>query len=618
MTRPGGSRNDLRAFTCGLALAVGVLAVLPFVWGLLSTPAGGRYVGFQYNTDDHMVYAAWARQAMDGHFFFDNRFAVDPQPSLTIHLYFWAVGIVAKLVGIPAAAAIGRFVFGALFVLLLARLLRFITPDSGKTKLTLFLACFGAGIGFLPGVWQALGQDAAGSKPLVQALANGHLPNDVWQPEAFVFPCLLTNGLFSVSLCLIVGIFLCALKARESWKPVGWGALWFLLLMNIHSYDVLLLALVFIGFLVAAAAAKQITAVWFARVALMGLGAVPSALWFVHVLRSDPVFQARAATLTFTENFRSIFAGYLLFFLAALIGAVSLARAARDRRWLYGVGLFGVLVACMWFLAGSAPGSGYWMSTASWVLVYVVVLAALALLASPNIGLNLMTSWAAVGLVAPYFPGLFQRKLMMGLALPWAVLAGLVLWPAVQRLKGNERILVTALACILFAGTSLRWLLREFQLIGANSSNTTLHPVFLSPDAARIVDYLNDHAGGRTVVLAMPGIPTPSPDGEPRAPYYPDLNPILSGFDGVYTYAGHWSETPDYTKRRNAAMRFFLDMSLTDRRKMAREIGLNYLVAPVPEKLPLPGKGGAITHPLDLRDMGQVVVDGDRLRLIKI
>jgi arabinosyltransferase C len=597
------------------------------LFALAIAPPGTRYIGFQYNTDDHMVYAAWMRQAMDGHFLMDNRFAVDPQPGLTIHIYFFLLGLLAKVTGIPWAAAIARFVFGGLFVLLLAKFLRLVTSNETIQKLALVIGCFGAGIGFL--AWQPLGVDFLGSSqsPL-KGILLGHLPNDVWQPEAFVFPSLLTNSLFSVSLCLIIGIFYCVLRARDSWRPVLPGALGMLLLMNIHSYDVLTITLVLVGLLVTAIAQKQLTAQWLIRVVVIGLGAIPAALWFIYVLQHDQVFRMRADTLTYTENFRSIFGGYCLLMLVAAtgfivwLGQLKVDPNATQLKMRFGQTFLAILalISSLAAYSASAPGNGYWLTMAIWLLVYALGLVLVGFFRTRNSALNLVLSWALLGLIIPYFPGLFQRKLMMGLSVPWAILAGIGLCYAVQKLKANEKKLVAALCIIALSGTSIFWLQREFSMIMANDSNTTLEPVFLSQDTSKIIDYLNDHSGGkRTVVLAMPGIPASLE--QLASPVLPDLNPILSGFTGVYTYAGHWSETPDYNKRRgNASMLFVAQpkhgqpMSLDQRIAFAKQWHIDYIVAPVPEaffnrtKIPLN----------DVRDMGDVVVDGQELRLIKL
>jgi arabinosyltransferase C len=605
-----------RRFTLILAIAVGLLSVLPFIYGTLITPPGTRYLGFQFGTDDQMVYAAWMRQVMNGHFLMDNRFAVDPQPGLTIHVYFWLLGLVAKVTGIGTAAALARAGFGFLFVMLLARLVRLVTNNSATFKLSMLLACFGAGIGFM--AWQPLGVDfVQNSGSPLKDLLLGHLPNDVWQPEGFVFSSLLTNSLFSVSLCLIVGILYCVLRSRDSWKPVLPGALCFLVLMNIHSYDVLLLALVLIGLLVASVVRKQITAVWLVRVVLIGLGAVPAALWFVYVLRHDPVFQARAATPTYTENFRSILAGYSLLMALGLVGAIAWLKSHKgDSKTMVGLGLAAVTLLGMFIAAGSSY-SGYWMGVAAWALLFVVMLVALALLARENPGQNLILSWALVGIVAPYLPGLFERKLMMGLSIPWAVLAGLGLSYAIAGLKLNERKLVAGLGALLLSATSLQWLSREFMLINANESNTGQQRVFLSSDETKIIDYLNDHIDDhRTVVLAIP--PLFGAGDTLGTPPLPDDNPIISGLTGAYTYAGHWSETPQPEHRQGEQRNFFLTMPLDEQKAFLKETGADYIVAPIPEKLDFIRKVKPSFHVNDMQALGTTVVSGDMFRLVKV
>src|SRR5579885_2753146 len=85
-----------RSFVRILAILSAALAALPDVFNWLLRPLGSSYLGIQYNLDDHMVYAAWMRQAMDGRVLFDNRFTTDAQPGLTIHLYFLVLGWIAK------------------------------------------------------------------------------------------------------------------------------------------------------------------------------------------------------------------------------------------------------------------------------------------------------------------------------------------------------------------------------------------------------------------------------------------------------------------------------------------------------------------------------------------
>ncbi len=599
-----------------------LIALLPYLYGKLLEPVGQSYLGYQYNTDDHMVYSAWMRQAAEGRFFFDNRFAVDAQPGLTVHLYFFVLGLFSKLAGLALAANLAKAGFAALFVWLLYRLLNRVSSNVFFVKLGLSIAVIGGGVGFL--VWQRFGEmaTAAEGNPLAN-LIGGRLPTDVWQPEAFVFPSLLTNGLFMASLCLIVGIFLCVLDARDSWRPVPFGFVWFGLLMNVHSYDVLLVALVLIGFLAATIKSRTLSGIWLGRVGLMALGAVGPALWFLHVYRNDSVFQARAATDTFSPNFRAVLFGLLVM---ASMGLYALARGDEDepkRRSRVGAAIAGVALLIL-FLAAGRPYDGFWMDGMAWGVTFAAAVGFSALFSGANPAWNLVVSWALVGLAAIYFPALFQRKLSMGLSVPWAILASMGLWQATRALDRGMRNLVAVLAILVLGASSVRWFLREGEYIRQDVSRTTVHPVNLTNDVVRILAYL-DQVPNRKVALAMPGIakPTTAEDGSVvldhfESPYIPDLNPILSGLTGCYTYAGHWSETPHYLERRNRATAFFIDrMAPAQRQELIKEIGATHIVAPVPEAF---DNFFNLTQArlADLTGLGITVVEGTQFRLIEI
>lgn len=609
-----------RRFRLWLALACALASVLPNLYAAIAAPPGSFYLGTQYNTDDHMVYAAWMHQSMDGQLLFDNRFTIDPQPRLTFHLYFLALGWIAKVTGIPLAAALARFVLSGTFVWMLCGFVRRVAGNNGFVGRTgPVLAVFGSGIGFT--VWHTFGTAIVKATPeWLRTLMLGRLPTDVWQPEAFGLPSMLTAGLFVAALCLILATFNAMLDARDSWRPVLPGALAFGVLMNIHSYDALLVGLVMVGFLATAVAQKRATGPWLLRAACIAAGALPAALWFVHVLQSDPVFQARAATPTFSPNFRAMLFGQLGLVALAVAG-LWLARnddPATRKRVAAGTALAAVLLL-VGFVAAANHDGGYWMGPPAWGVAYAACLAVLALVSRPSMAWNLVAAWAFVGTLAPYFPALFQRKLAMGLGVPWAILAVLGLAPILARTDAGKRQIGGVLAVLLLSASSVLWVARQFWFIRNNVSNTTVHPVYVGSDVKEALTVLNGRRGQRTVVLAMPGVPAPLADesGQPvpdefATPYVPELNPILCGFGGAYAYAGHWSETPDYADRRNELSRFFLVRTTdAERQALLRKSGAAYVVAPTPAAFPM--------LPLaDLRSLGRVVHDGPQFQLIEV
>ncbi len=589
-----------------------LLAAIPSLQAILATPNGSTYIGFQYNTDDHMVYAAWMRQAMDGHFFFDNRFTTAPQPGLTVHLYFWVLGLLAKLTGIPLAANLGRLLFTGLFVPLLYRLVKRISDNVFTTRLAVILTVLAGGVGFL--VWHNYGVVIVKPVPTaLRSLFGGRLPTDAWQPEGFVFPSMLTNGLFMVSLCLILVTFRSFLDAKEGWRPVLWGAISLGLLMNIHSYDVLIVAFAMTGFLAMQLAVMQVTWPWIGRALAITAGVLPAALWFAHVLREDAVFQARAATPTFSANFIQVFWGY---FGLIVLGLGGLLLRAKNPRQRLGVGLLVLLIAGMLAAATRAVPDAYFMSPPVWAAVAAVAIAGLVCLATEVPAYNLILAWAVMGLIAPYFPALFERKLTMGLSIPWALLATLGFAQFMANRQRSERNLAAVLVTVLLGVSSIWWVVRMRTYVRNNVANTTVHPVYLSHDAQEILAAIDKDPNPRKVVLAMPGVPAAAADAnsnpvldEYTEPPVPDWNPIVSGLTGAYTFAGHWSETPDYNRMRGMASRVFLPATSPEQRQaLLGQIKPNYIIQPA-------GYGNDIA---DLESLGTVVYAGNQLKLIKL
>lgn len=557
-----------KKFATRYAIGLGALALLPALLGFLLKPAGATYLGIQTNLDDHMVYAAWMQQAMRGQWLFDNRFTTDAQPGITIHLYFLVLGWFASIFGLVLTPLIARAIFTTLSVLQLQKLIERVVADPVKQRYCLVLSTFGAGIGYL--VWHQFGLTITRPAPgLLKGLLHDRLPIDVWQPEAFFSPSMLTNSLFMVSLFLILQFFNQVLAARDGWKPVPIGAVAIGLLMNIHSYDVLLVALVLVAMLATTAKSDL---PWVGRVATMFAGVIPAALWFAHVWQSDQVFQARAATPTFSPNFVLILAGVCPLAIFAIFSS---------QRRLARLAVFVAFCVVLVVLAGSHVGDAAWMGLPAWLATFAMTIAFCWWMRTANPAVNLVGSWAAVALIAPYFPAAFQRKLSMGMAVPIGILAGIGLANALLKSPANLRRILAIPAVALCTLSSVLWIVRDIYYLRNNVSNTTVHKLYYSRDEIQILDYLRKNASSRIVVIAPPGAwtRTDTPD-QFAEPTVPDLNPVISGMTGAYTIAGHWSETPHYAARRNKSVRKFWspDATTADRLQYLTENRVDYVV----------------------------------------
>ena len=603
--------GDWAKFARWVALALVLYSLAPYLWALFVKPEGMVYLGYQTNLDDHMVYAAWMRQAQNFHFLFDNRFTTDRQPGLTVHLFFFVLGVISKILGIAKSTTLARIGFSFLFVMLLARLVELVHLNPTARKLALVVATFGAGFG--AAAWQAFGNAYDPANHPLGALTSGRLPIDVWQPEVFVFSSALTNALFMFSLCVSMVLFLSVLASRESWKPVIPGALGMLVMMNVHSYDILVTVGVLVSLLAGAVATKRLTAIWAIRATVIGLGAVPSALWFMVVLSNDPVFQSRAQTHTTSPSFQQIVIGLLPLLVGTGAYLWSKEWKAKQSKAL-GLGAMGLLTALLYAMSAGKNPDRFFLTMPVFLVCYAVAATATYLCAreEDDAG-NLVLGWAFTGLVLPFVPFMFQRKLEMGLVIPWAVLCGGGIAYGLSKLDPKLKRPVAAAAVLVLCSASLLWFLRDIQYIQNNVSSTTMHSVFYGKDVAAILDELNK-VPGRKVVAAPPGIPNKLEGGgfNFAQPLMPDLNPVLSGMTGSYTYAGHWSETPQYGARRQQLGRLFLRLKdPIDKGGLVKELGLTYLVVPNPAAFP------QIPYD-DLTWLGETVYRGEQFSLLKL
>lgn len=558
-----------------------------------------------------MVYSAWMHQAMEGRLLFENRFTTDPQPGLTLHLYFLVLGWLAKVTGIPVAMHLGRLVFAFLAVISLGHLIEKATTSVYSRKLSLAFALFGSGIGFL--VWHVYGVAISKSAPeFISSTLRLRLPIDVWQPEGFFFPSGLTNGLFMVSAWLIFIVLNSVLDAKESKKSIIPGMLAFGVLMNIHSYDVLIIGMVLFSLLIVSVFSKDVSSSWIGRTILISLGVVPAALWFVYVLKNDTVFQARAATLTYAAYPRALIAGYILM----LVFSIRRVWGTTILQKIGALILFMVPVV-LWFFSGE-PSAEYQLSFAKWASFFGLAVLGCVLRFKDDLdestGTKLIFCWAFVGLTLPYFPALFQRKLTMLLIVPWGILAGMGIAALIENRERGQRNLLSMLTIILSFASGIYWLSRETLLAKTNVSNTTVHNVYLSNDVRKVIGEL-EKVGPQAVIAALPGIPNPSLDEQGNriqdsysTPVVSDLNSVLVGLAGVKAFAGHWSETPNYDQRRNQVSALF-SRKTNNPRVVALELGITHIVVPTQSN-------GSLNAPSDFS--GKTVIQTDELTLIEL
>ncbi|MGI8923638.1 MAG: hypothetical protein ACR2HJ_06290 [Fimbriimonadales bacterium] len=582
-----------------LAAATLFLTATPYLLALAIQPVGTLYLGVHSNYDDHAVYAAWMKQAQEGRFFFENLLTTDPQPGLTVNLYFWATGTLSRLTGISLAMHLAKAVFGLLFLMSLYGLARRLSESQLVRFTAMATTILGAGVGWL--VWRRYGHEG---------------PIDVWQPEALTFPSLMQNGLFCAALWLICVIWNKILDARDSWKPVLPGFLAMFVLTNIHTYDTLTIAIVAAGFLATQIGAKQATGAWVGRAVTIASGAIPPLLWFLYVRANDPVFAQRGETPTLSAPLANVLLGYGPLLSLALVACWHWRAGPRERNLYIGAPICLVAMLHLFLrLESGAVAPNQLLIPLAWISLALTFVAVLGAYPTDRPIRGLISAWVLMGLAALYYPGLFQRKLAMGLSIPIGLCAGWAIGTLTGRLKGRERVLAAAVMIAAVSISSAGWLYREAMMAVDNISNTTVQSVFWEKDVSRILSYLQASEAREDAVLAMPGLPISTrPDSFAVA--IPDLNPVLSGWAGVKSWAGHWSETPDYVgRRRDLSIGLYSQGSTPESARALIEMSkATFIVAPKGEPADLLGVQGLAFF----GQLGRIVYEGDRYILIEV
>ena len=493
----------------GCAAVLMAVTMIPYVAMWWVTPLHAFYPWTLFNGDDHAVYYSWMRQAQEGHLLFRNLYTVEPQRGIYLHLYFLLVGTLGRLpFGIEGADHLCRLFFGGLAMVLVYRLAAFFTADLFTRRVIFWTTAVSAGLGWL--FWHNY--------------ITTQEPVDVWQSEAITFASLYTNGLFCVSLCLMLGVLICLLLADERgprWA-VGAGACGFLL-ANIHTYDLFHLAAAWGGYLLVRwIVERRFPAQAFLYALIAALVALPSFAYMAWYLKTEPIFAKRVQVGTFSGPLWTYLLGYGLLIPLAVWGARLLTRRE------------------------TVEGGG----------------------ASPHQRFLLPIVWSVTGVAVAYLPVAFQRKMIMGEHLALALLAGLAIAEIGRRVAKRyaRPQLAGATAAVLIglmAPSVVRFMIRDpYVGLTTGFDSTQVHPVYWDEDEIAAFTWMRKNTPPNARLMTYP------------------LNGILApAYSGRAVYSGHWGETPDFDQTLKIAIPFYWGtMDSANRLETLRAFGINYVL----------------------------------------
>ncbi len=366
--------NDVRkernaVWFCAAGLAVA--ASLPYLWALFLNPSGFSFLGFTHNIDDGAVYLSWINQVAHGKLFATNLYTPEAHAA-QFNLLFVLIGWVCAITRVSGVVVfhIFRILLAFAVVMYGWRFSRQFLQEWKERILFVQLLGFSSGLGWL--------------------IRGGEIPNapvDTWQPEAITFLSAYLNPLFLAGLLLTMVALDNLLSAVRTFKIryALYAGVALLLLGNVHTYDVLTIAAVWLLYIVVLGMRlRRFPGKEIGMSLIAALMAVPSLAYQFYSFTSDPAFAARVNSPAPSPTIWFYFIGYGLVLAAAVVGA-----------WRFG--------------RVKSPNVDPWL-----LLIY---------------------AWAVIGFIMPYIPAAQQRKLVMGLHIPLCILAAYGIGPLFARLK---------------------------------------------------------------------------------------------------------------------------------------------------------------------------------------
>lgn len=460
-----------------LALGIWISVAGPRSLNALQTPAGAHFTGLTAQeppplrgTDsDDYTYVAKLRQGTEGHLLYTNRFTEESHAPVPLFSFYLLAGRLLGLLGIEPVS--GFLLLTNLCALLplgpLWLLSGRILPEPGWRSLALFSALFG--LGWSSFSWLTV-LIPAGTDPYWSA------PPDLLVAEFSGFQLLATPHFAFALACMLA---LIALLAQAG--GLGRRAIWLvpltLALAVVHPFDYLQIALVSLVYLLSEMLIfRSLRPAEGLLLLLCGAaGLLPAAL-IRHLLSSVEVLKK-----TFLDSNQLVSPGPM----ALAIGFGSTA----------------LLLLTAFYLHG--PGKLGW---------------------TPQ--LRLLWIWLLVGVALSYAPLAFQRRFLMALYLPAALLAVVYL----RALLAHRAPVLRRVCAGIFVLSLLPSSLRLLHYKATRLSMAQSH------DFAEMLAWINQQRVSDRLVFAQDWIGVTIP-----------------AFTANRAWVGHWSETIAYQDKRKMA-----------------------------------------------------------------
>jgi len=435
-----------------------LITSVPYLYGYFRTPRGSTYTGLHAMTPgDFHVYYSQMRLAREGNMSTSNPYAgIDGIGSVSMINPFWyALGTVARFthLSLPLVFHLARIILIPALVIVVHQLIYFFLPSAFR-RVAMGMVMFCSGIGYFVYPFIVPGPE----RPHIYAW-----PLDIWVPESNTFLTLFHSPHLLASLILFLFILVAFLKSLVSLRPWGWqvgAGLSAAALGYFHPFHLLTLAVVLLVWTVILG--SRVRSRTFASITIIGLMASPSIWWHAARAAHDwATMEWARSNITLTPPLWTVATAYGLLIPCAVAGAYFLVLSQRALR--------------------VPDRASHIQHTSLWLLL----------------------SWWCVHFVLIYSPLIIQRRLIEGMHVPLALLAGVgMVW--FKNFLDAKREWPFFVRTALIAGT---WLVLISSTLGTVSRDFALfyyqeRRFYLSSDLKKVFQKLHNQGDRSGVVLA--------------------------------------------------------------------------------------------------------------------
>ncbi len=339
------------------------------------------------------------------------------------------------------------------------------------------------------------------------AFPGNQQPVDVWVPEAIPFYTMMVNPHFCISIALMAHIATTMHRVvngiQRCWDWLSIPAS--ILLALIHPYDLITLeAILFTSLAVVLILRRPIRGLplW----VLLAMAPIPVLAYDAYLYRVNPVIRELMSNIQCPSP------------------------------------------ALIWYLCGYAP-------------LLLLTFLALKNRAWGNSVPIVAGVWLLLGLPLTYLPIAFQRRLIMGWAVPLSGFAGLGIEVGIRRLLPRTiplRLVASAILCGALTLTNLLLIARNCRTASDASALA-----YIRKDAHSALQWLSRQSAPRETVLTSP-----------------QMGLLVPVYAGNRVVVGHWSDSEDFFRLCGIANEFLSDRATPSfRAEVIRDYGVRWVLS---------------------------------------